>query len=111
MASLIKRNDTFYLQWRVGAKIRRRSLHTAVLQLPGGRSNKCVRWSDSAFVNPRSDLATSRGSATESPRAVANRCPFGRATIPELGPSHRDLPAGRALGACSENVNGRRAIV
>jgi hypothetical protein len=33
MASLIKRNGTFYLQWRVGGKIRRRSLHTPVLQL------------------------------------------------------------------------------
>ena len=33
MASLIKRNGTFYLQWRVGGQIRRRSLHTPVLQL------------------------------------------------------------------------------
>ena len=33
MASLIKRNGTFYLQWRVGGKIRRRSLRTPVLQL------------------------------------------------------------------------------
>jgi hypothetical protein len=33
MASLIKHNGTFYLQWRVGGKIRRRSLHTPVLQL------------------------------------------------------------------------------
>jgi hypothetical protein len=33
MASLIKRNGTFYLQWRVGGKLRRRSLHTPVLQL------------------------------------------------------------------------------
>ena len=33
MASLIKRKGTFYLQWRVGGKIRRRSLHTPVLQL------------------------------------------------------------------------------
>jgi len=33
MASLIKRGGTYYLQWYVGAKIRRRSLRTGVLQI------------------------------------------------------------------------------
>lgn len=33
MASLIKRNGTFCLQWRIGRNIRRRSVHTPVLQL------------------------------------------------------------------------------
>ncbi len=33
MASLIKRNGTFYLQWYVGAKIRRQSLRTKTLQV------------------------------------------------------------------------------
>jgi integrase len=33
MASLVKRNGTYYLQWYVGRKIRRRSLRTKTLQI------------------------------------------------------------------------------
>ena len=33
MASLVKRNANYYVQWRVGAKIKRRSLRTGVLQI------------------------------------------------------------------------------
>jgi len=33
MASLVKRGANYYVQWRVGAKIKRRSLRTGVLQI------------------------------------------------------------------------------
>ena len=33
MASLMKRNKKYYLQWRVGKKIKRRSLDTSILQI------------------------------------------------------------------------------
>ena len=33
MASLIQHSDTYYLQWRIGKKIKRRSLGTSSLQI------------------------------------------------------------------------------
>lgn len=56
MASLIKRNGTFYLQWRVGRKIRRRSLRTHVLQI----AKEKLRQFESAQVRGLEDFLPTR---------------------------------------------------
>jgi len=45
MASLVKRGDNYYVQWRVGKKIKRRSLRTESLQI----AKEKLRQFESAF--------------------------------------------------------------
>jgi hypothetical protein len=33
MASLVKRNETYYIQWRVGKKLKRKSLCSSAIQI------------------------------------------------------------------------------
>ena len=56
MASLVKRNDTFYLQWYVGKKIRRQSLRTRVLQI----AKKKLRQFESAQIRGPEDFLPTR---------------------------------------------------